>query len=193
MIDLNGGDFTSGSAIFNNGVAGTVKNVEINVEKRGNDVPETYPDYKVEVTDEAGGKINAGFYYFTPNPTADEEYNKKRETQEVSRVLHLAKAVMGADYKFPAVSSAREAFDVLFKLVADNAAGKKFNVFTTYGTISRPNKKGYMGLRYFNFIEPAGETTRFRVGPQDLMTRVEADAPTSEGSEQSTTKTESWV
>jgi len=194
MIDLNGNDFAGGNTIFNDGVAGTVRNVEIKVEKRGNDVPETYPDFKVEVTDANGGKINQGFYYFTPNPQSDADYNKKRETQEVSRVLHLAKAVMGSDYTFPAVNSAREAYDVLFKLVADNSAGKKFNVFTTYGTISRPNKKGFMGLRYFNFIEPSGESTRFRVGPQDLMSRVEADSPSTPAATASgTTSTESWV
>jgi hypothetical protein len=192
MIDLNGNDFGGSNAIFNNGVAGVTRDVEINVEKRGSDVPETYPDFKVEVIDDAGGKINAGFYYFKPNPQADTEYNKKRETQEVSRVLHLAKAVMGSDYIFPAVNSAKEAYDVLFKLVADNTASKKFTVFTTYGTIARPNKKGYMGLRYFNFIEPTGESTRFRVGPQDLMSRVEPDTTPTTG-DGSSAKTESWV
>jgi len=192
MIDLNGNDFAGGSAIFNNGDAGVVKNVEIKVEKRSADVPETYPDFRVDIFDSTGAKINAGFYYFKPNPTADDTYNKKREVQEVSRVVHLAKAVMGPDYKFPEVNSSREAFDVLFSLVTKNVEGKKFNVFTTYGTIARPNKKGYMGLRYFNFIEPAGDTTRFRVGPQDLMERVTADSPSTTPAS-GTTSTESWV
>jgi len=178
MIDLNGADFAgSNQAIFNDGEVGIVRNVSIGVEKRGPEVPETYPDYKLVVKDEKGAAINQGFYYFTPNENATSEHNDKRSTQELSRVVHLARAVMGADYVLPTVASLREAYDAIFKIVQDNAGTKLFNVFTTYGTINRPNKKGYMGLRYFNYIEPAGETTRFRVGAQDLMSRIEADAP----------------
>jgi len=190
MIDLNGEDFKGSGTIFNNGNAGAVEDVTITIEKREPSAPSTYPNYKLIVKDELGA-INQGFYYFSPNTNATAEHNAKRETQEVSRVLHLARAVMGADYKFPAVSSANEAYDTLFKLVQDNLTGKTFNVFVTYGTISRPNKKGYMGLRYFDFIEPSGESSKFRIKPQDLMTRVEPDAQaaTAGGAPATTPKT----
>lgn len=188
MIDLNGKDFEQQSvAIFNNGEAGLVQNVDVKVEKKDPSEPDNRPDFRLVVEDGVGS-INQGFYYFTPNPQDSTERQKTRETQEVSRVLHVARAVLGADYTFPSVSTAREAYDMLFKLIAENVGGKKFNVFVTYGTLNRPNKKGYMGLRYFDFIEPAGET-HFRTKPQDLMSRVEPDAPAVEGAP----KTESWI
>lgn len=190
MIDLNGEDFAGSTlAIFNDGEVGIVRNVSIEVEKRGTDIPENYPDYKLIIKDNKGAIINQGFYCFTPNTQATPEHNKKRGDQEISRVVHLARAVMGSDYVLPTVENFREAYDAIFKIVQDNAGSKLFNVFTTYGTINRPNKKGYMGLRYFNFIEPAGETTRFRVGPQDLMSRIEADAPGTPSETVATTKT----
>tara|TARA_R110000772_G_scaffold54130_1_gene123535 strand:- start:55593 stop:56177 length:585 start_codon:yes stop_codon:yes gene_type:complete len=194
MIDLNGKKF-EGTAIFNGGNAGVVNEVEISVEKKGADQPDTYPMYKLIVTDKGGAKVNQGFYYFTPNPDNDDAYNEKRETQEVSRVLHIARAVMGTEYAFPAVSTSKEAYDVLFKLVADNAGGKKFNVFVTYGTNSRPSK--YLGLRYFNFVETSveGTTSRFRVGAQDMMTRLTEDAVLSQDKEAPMSKTsdQSWI
>lgn len=194
MIDLNGSDFKSkGTTIFNNGVAGLVKNVEIKIERKEVSDLAGRPDYKLIVTDDNGGIVNQGFYYFTPNEQADAEYNTKRSNQEVSRVLHIARAVMGNDYDFPSVGSPKEAYDVLFKLVNDNVGSNKFNVFATFGTISRPNKKGYIGLRYFNFIEPATESSRFRTGAVDLMTRVEADAPSQGGLNGEATTKESWI
>tara|TARA_R110000822_G_scaffold302649_2_gene426973 strand:+ start:22886 stop:23479 length:594 start_codon:yes stop_codon:yes gene_type:complete len=175
MIDLNGKQF-EGTAIFNSGQAGLATNVTISVNKRQVDEPENYPDYKLAVKDSAGAEITQGFYYFTPNPDKDEDYNQKRSTQEVSRVLHLARAVMGADYAFPTnIGSVKEAYDVLFGLVNDNAEGKSFNVFVTYGTTFRPSK--YLGIRYFDYIEPADGPTRLRVKNADSMERISADAP----------------
>lgn len=192
MINLNGKEF-GGTIIFNGGNAGKVENVTISIEKKQPGEPDVYPDFKLVVEDAAGGKLNQGFYYFTPNPQNDAARNEQRETQEISRVLHIAKAVVGENYDFPAVQSAREAFDVLFKIAADNAAGKKFNVFATYGTVNRPNKKGYLGLRYFNFIEPAdANPSRLVAGRQDLMERVVEDAPQGQPST-ATQNTENWI
>lgn len=193
MIDLNGKDFaTPEVSIFNDGNAGLAKNVDVTLVKRQPGEPDTYPDFKVVYTDSMGS-VNQGFYYFTPNPQDSPDRQKTRETQEVSRVLHIARAVLGEDYSFPAVQSAKEAYDVLFNLIERNLAGKKFNVFVTYGTLNRPNKKGYLGVRYFNFIEPASvEKTRLKVGPQDLMERIDPDAPTTSDATVGTT-TESWT
>jgi len=195
MINLNGNEFAGTTAIFNNGEAGVAKNVEIKIEPRAASEPETYPDYKLIVTDSAGASINQGFYHYVNNDNQDAEYNSKRQNQEISRVLHIAKAVMGNDYTFPQVNSPREAVNMLFKLILENAPGKKFNVFVTYGTNIRPNKKGYIGLRYFNFIEPATENSRFRVSATDLMERPSADAPSTNTSLDSTPapKVESWT
>ena len=56
MFDLNEKKF-GGTVIFNNGQAGLVKNVEISVEKRQPGEPETYPNYKLVVSDDLG-KVN---------------------------------------------------------------------------------------------------------------------------------------
>lgn len=174
-IDLNGREF-EGTTIFNGGNAGLVKDVTITVTKRQVDEPENYPDYKLVVKDTSNAEVSQGFYYFTPNPQKDEAYNEKRATQEVSRVLHLARAVMGRDYNFPTdISTVKEAYDVLFSLVKDNAEGKKFNVFVTYGTTQRPSK--FLGLRYFDYIEIAGDSSRLVVKRADNMERVVADSP----------------
>lgn len=197
MINLNGKEF-EGTTIFNGGNAGLVHDVTIAVTKRQVDEPENYPDYKLTVKDATGAEVTQGFYYFTPNPEKPDEYNEKRATQEVSRILHVARAVMGKDYSFPEVNSIKEAYDTLFTLVKDNAGSKKFNVFVTYGTTMRPSK--YLGLRYFDFIEPAGETSTMRTKRADNMERVEADAPmtqdNSTGTEVKTSSTpadEPWA
>lgn len=180
MLDLNSKEFNTGSSIFNNGAAGKVDNNTISVEKKKVDEPETYPDYKLIVTDEAGNKLNQGFYYPTPNAQKTEEENKKRANTEVGRVLHIAKAVLGNDYEFPAVKTAKEAFDVLFKLIAQNAGDRRFSVFVTYGTKNYPSK--FLGLRYFTFIEPselpAGTGSRLKIAAADQMERLSEDAPT---------------
>lgn len=175
MFDLNGKEF-QGNTIFNGGVAGLVKNVEISIDKKEGEG--NTPDYKLVVTD-GSSSINSGFYYVTPNPAKSDEDNAKYSRQQVSRVLHVARAVLGKDYQFPAVSGAKEAYDVLFKLIADNCKGKKFNVYATYGTDNRPSK--YLGLRYFNFIEPAeNAVSTLRMGKTDLLEKLEEDAHTND-------------
>ena len=180
MLDLNGKDFAEKKiSIFNEGVAGKVENTTISVEKKKNTDPQTYPDYKLIVTDEFGQKINQGFYYPSENPQKTAEENKKRANMEISRVLHIARAVVGSKYEFPVVNSAREAFDMLFKVVNDNAGDMKFSVFVTYGQPNYPSK--YLGLRYFDFIEPAvlegGRRSTLVAKPSDLMERVNPDEP----------------
>lgn len=174
MIDLNGNEF-KGTTIFNGGNAGLAENVTISaIERKKVDDPGNYPDYKVIIKDPTGAEISQGFYYYTPSPDKSAQENAKRETQEVSRVLHIARAVMGADYQFPGVTTAKEAFDVLFKLIKENFTGKTFNVFVTYGTDFKPSK--YLGLRYFDFIESSEGTSRLRTKPADNMERLVEDS-----------------
>ena len=175
MFDLNGNDFQENS-IFNNGKAGLVRDVEILVEKK-NDGGNT-PDYKLIAKDNLG-TINVGFYYITPNPQKSQEDNEKFEKQQVSRVVHAARAVMGKDFAFPAVTSSKQAYDVLFDLISKNAPGKKFNIFTTYGTTQRPSK--YLSFRYFGFIESADvERTTLVTKNGDLLERPVEDKPSDD-------------
>lgn len=179
MLDLNSKEYNTGSSIFNNGAAGKVDNTTIAVAKRRDDEPNTYPDYKLNITDPAGNTLNQGFYYPKDNESKTAEENKKRANIEIGRVLHIAKAVVGEEYEFPPVKTAKEAFDMLFKLIAKNAGDKKFSVFVTYGTKNYVSK--YLGLRYFTFIEPtelaAGKTTRLTIAMADQMERIVEDAP----------------
>lgn len=177
MFDLNDNKQFGGVQIFNDGVAGLVKNVEVSVEKRGLDEPDTYPNYKLVITDESGASINAGFYYFTPNPNKDEESNRKSEISQVGRVLHIARAVMGKDYNFPTFQTSKEVYDELFKLIHANTNGKKFNVFVTYGNEYRPS--AYLSLRYFDFIQPANSEVLLKAKNGDIMERPTPDADAS--------------
>lgn len=174
MINLNDTQF-EGTRVFNDGKAGLVTDVTIEVEKKQPSDLETSPDYRLIVEDQHGGRINRGFWYFKPLADADAKKNGERQTQEISRLVHLARAVMGADYELPAVNSVKEAYDVVFTMVRDNAGSKKFNVFTTYGSVNKPSK--YLELRYFDFIESAvkEEDTKFSARNTDLLTRVIPD------------------
>ena len=171
MFDLNASEF-QGSSIFNGGRAGIVKNVELIIEKKSDE--SNNPDYKV-IAKDALGSVNAGFYYPTNNENKTAAENEKWAKMQVSRVVHIAKAVMGAGYQFPAVSGAKQAYDVLFKLIADNSKGKKFNVYVTYGTTDKPSK--YLGFRFFGFVEPAeNEQTTLVPNAKDLLERVVEDS-----------------
>lgn len=172
MFDLNDeSEFTGGVAILNGGNAGLVKNIDLAVERK-EDPSTNKPDFQLVATD-AQGSVKEGFYYPTPNPQKTQEENDKYAKMQVGRVLHAAKAVMGNDYQFPAVNNAKEAFDTLFPLIEANTKGKKFNVFTTYGNKNRPSQ--YLGLRFFDFIEPATEDSKLFVKNTDMMERLTAD------------------
>lgn len=180
-FDLNGSEFKSQSvAIFNNGVAGKVENVNISVEKKRADEADNAPDFKIFFTNETGS-VNMGLYY----PT-DQSTDSQAKTL-VSKALAIARAVLGEDHVFEAVATAKEAIDLCMKLVAKNAEGAKVNVFVTYGSISKP--KSFLGVyKTFDFIEKTGTTpsklrvTRNKNKPEydDLMERLEADAPKAE-------------
>jgi hypothetical protein len=171
MFDLNGNEFQENS-IFNGGNAGLVKNIDISIEKK-TDSGNT-PDYKL-VAKDAGGTVNVGFYYITPNPQKTEEENAKWEKLNVSRVVHIARAVMGKDYTFPSVTSAKQAYDVLFDLISKNCINKKFNVYVTYGTTNKPSK--YLGFRFFSFIESSdNESSTLLHKAGDLLERPTEDS-----------------
>ncbi len=178
MFDLNGKDFKE-TTIFNNGAAGVAKNVTISVDVRKPGEPETNSPYKLIVKDNDGGLLTGWFNYPTKRDGQTEEQVKVAAKREISRVLHIARAVVGPTYKYPdtAGMTPKSIVDILFKIIGDNAGDSKFNVFVTYGTKDYPSKKGYLNLRYFNFIERASEdgSTKLREGANDLMIRVVAD------------------
>lgn len=159
-------------SVFNNGVAGKVENVSIDIEKRRADEPDSYPPYKLVVTDGSGATpLNQGFYF-------DESDDEKRQTMTIQRIKSIAKAVVPADFVYPTVNSYTEAVNSLFKIIKDNAPGKKVNVFTTYGYVGQQKAAKYLGLRMFNFIESPDEAySRLKPSATDIMERPIADEP----------------
>lgn len=171
-FDLNDSKYEGGSSVFNNGVAGKIENVEVTVEKRKADEPDTYPPYKLVVNDGSGAApLTLGFY--------TEESDEKRQDMNIQRVKSIAKAVVPKDFVYPSVSSYTEAMNSLFKIIKDNSEGKKVNVFASYGYAGKPSK--YLGLRFFNFIESVDETySRLKATPNDVMIRPVEDAPVAD-------------
>lgn len=199
MFDLNGEEFKSQSTlIFNNGEAGKVENVSISVEKKSPEMADNAPEYKVIFTDDSKASINMGIYYPTKNDMYDDAKNESLAKLNVGRVLSIAKAVLGNDYVFPSVTTAKEAVDTLMTLTDKNCESKKVNVFATYGSVSKP--KSYLGIyKNFDFIESAGSNpSRLRVtkkGNQydDMMERVLEDAPTTNNNESQQSVKQSWI
>lgn len=172
MIDLNGVDFAEKVIkVFNNGVGGKVDNVTIKVEKKSLDGHVNAPDYNVVFTDSEGASASAGFYY------------EGNEQILISRALHVGRAVLGAEYKFPPAENTKDALNKIMKLIKDNSEGKLFNTFCTYGNANyKPSQ--YLNIRFFDFIEPADtENTRLRVKNGDLLEKVAQDAPTTKVSD----------
>lgn len=175
MFNLNDKSFDGGVAIFNGGIAGKVNNVSFNVERKKSTDIDTAPDYKVIYKDETGSMINQGFYYHKDNAMNSEQKNKDNEGYLVGRVLSIAKAILPKDFIFEQFNTSKEAIDYLFKLISDNCQGKTVNIFTTYGTVTKPSQ--YLGLRYFNFIEAVDtQVSRLVKNNTDQMERIVPDS-----------------
>lgn len=193
MFNLNDSNFGGGVTIFNNGNAGKVENVKMNVVKKLATDPDNAPDYKLIFKDVAGSEINVGFYYHKDNPNFDEKRNKDLETWTVSRALSAARSVVPSDFVFPEVSNSKEALDTLFKIVKDNAENNNVNVYVTYGTSTKPSQ--YLQLRYFNFVENMNtpqNLSKLKPSPADLMERITPDQTISESAVTPNTLNSGW-
>lgn len=168
MFDLNKKE--AGSPVFNNGVAGKALGVSVTVEKRKVDEPDSYPDYKLIVSDESGGmSINQGFYI-------NSEDDEKRQQMTYQRVKSIAEAVVADDFVYPEVNGYIDAMNTLFKVIKENADNKKVDVFVSYGYAAKPSK--YLGLRMFNFIQKQDASfDRLKPSNTDILERPEADSP----------------
>ena len=191
MMDLNGNDYAQQTTkVFNQGAAGKVDNVKIKeiVKRQVDDAPNS-PDFKVVFEDQDGANLSWSIYYFEPKEGAPAEQVERSQKFYLQRIVALVRAIMGADYVFPQVKDAKDAVNKLLKVVATTIKKeeKLVNLFVTYGTVGYPNKRGYLGLRFFDFIEPAdtpkGSSRLFvkvnKTNPNqsDLMERVVEDLP----------------
>lgn len=172
MLNLNDdSQFQNEGGIFNGGVAGEVKGVSIKeVHKKTSEDKTNSPDYKVVFTDGAGD-VNVGFYYKPSNYKDDEDLARKQGFT-IGRVREIAKALLD-DEKFPEVSTAEEAIDVMMKFIDAKKDKKKVNVFVTYGNKNRASK--YLQLRFFNFVQPEGSEVPLLARPDDLLEQITPD------------------
>lgn len=171
-----------GSAVFNNGIAGRVENVKVEVTKRKADDAENAPNYKLVFTDTNGLQVNQGFYYHKDNDMYDSTKNEANAGYLVGRILSAAKTIVPEGFAFPDVEGkdVNEIVDILFTIIRENSEGKIVNIFVTYGTKNKPSS--FLGVRFFDFIErPGTASSRLREKGNDLMERLVEDAPKSSG------------
>ncbi len=176
-FDLNERGNENRTAIFNNGIAGKVENVRIEVSKKGSADADNVPDYRLTITDDTGAQINQGFYYHKDNDMRTDEQNEKNAGYLIDRILSAARAVVPNEFKFPAAENANEAVDMLFAIIREHSKDKRVNVYATYGTKDKPSK--FLGLRFFDFIERVNFEGYSRLNPRgnDQMERLVEDAP----------------
>jgi len=179
-----------GITVFNNGVAGKVENVSITVEKRRADEPDSYPTYKLIVDDGSGSTpLNQGFYI-------NESDDENRQNMTFQRVKSIADSVVAEDFVYPEVNGYMDAMSTLFKVIKENADGKKVSVFTTYGYVDKdriPHPSKYLGLRMFDFIQGPNTTyDKMKAKPADILERPVADAPNTESESPKVATEEIW-
>lgn len=184
-FNLNDNSLVSGGIkVFNNGIAGVVKNVKLSVTKKTPEEQEMSPDYKVIITDDDGAFINQGFYYHKEDSNKSSEQNDKNAGYLVGRIQSVSNSVVPAGFIYPEVSNknANEIVDILFKIINDNCEGKTVNVLATYGRKVNPSQ--YLGLRFFDFIESGDAVnSKLKVKGDDMIERMVADESSSKSEE----------
>ena len=165
--------------IFNNGEAGKVNNVTIEVKKKGVDYQDegkNKPDYQLIFTDEAGASTNEGIYYLNPQ-THNAQFGTfdKAVEKQWNKMATIVSAA-GGDPEIQA-SNPTEMLDKMALLIKNNVAGKSFNVFANYGTKQSPKK--YVQIRsWVPFIETSGTeeaNSKLKASNLDQMERLVQD------------------
>ena len=182
-----------GVTIFNNGDAGRVVGVTVEVKKKGVDYQDegkNKPDYQTVYTDASGASTNEGFYYLNEKTHNSQygDFNKAVEKQwnKFATVINAA----GGDPTIQAATST-EMLDKMAMLTKTAVTGKSFNVFTNYGTKQNPKK--YLQVRsWVPFIESSDISeadSKLKASNLDQIERIElpnagstsAQAPAGEG------------
>jgi hypothetical protein len=184
-----------GATIFNNGVAGRVENVTVEVKKKGVDYQDegkNKPDYQVTYTDTNGASTNEGFYYLNEK-THNAQYGDFAKAVE-KQWNKFANIILAADQD-PTLNEPKDSKEVLDQvaiLTKKAVEGKIFNVFSNYGTKQNPKK--YLQIRsWVPFIEASNTVdtdSKLKAGNLDQIERIEI--PVS-GSVSTTSVTEGWV
>ena len=112
--------------VFNNGVAGVVKNCTVRVERRKATDSDSAPKYKIIVIDSETAEVNKGYFN-----NFDKSSDKAKEffVKEMKHLAHLF------DFALPAsVDSYDALLDETMKGCFNNTEGKLVNVAVSYGT-----------------------------------------------------------
>ena len=188
MINLNEVKVNGKNPVFNDGNAGEVI-VKITVGKKKVTDNPNKPDWSITFSDKDGRSINEGFYYLDETKYSSTEKFNNHLKYEAARLKHLVTALFG-EMNFPAFNTTKEMLDwCMTMLLKQNNAQVKIGA--TYGTVKRPNNKGYIGLKSsFPFICSVDEHIGF--SKNDLMERPTPTDATSDDSKDDSTKDLPW-
>lgn len=174
-IKLNDAQYeTKQVKIFNGGVAGAVHDCKIRFEKKTATDKEKAPDYKLIMTDSAGGEINKAFYYL------DDNASEGRQTFFVKEMKHLAN-LFGVTLPNE-IDSYKQLLDLTMKGCKDTCENSVLAVFVSYGTANYP--KDFLQINSaFDIVQNAVEPY---LDPKAIMKRPE---PTKE----EVAATQEWI
>ena len=175
----------NGVAIFNNGDAGKVLGVTVEVKKKGADYQDegkNKPDYQVVYTDSTGASTNEGFYYLNPTTHNAQFGTFEKAVEKQWNKLASIITSAGGDPTIQA-NTPNEMLDKMASLVKAAVPGKSFNVLTNYGTKQSPKK--YLQVRsWVPFIEAADTSeaeSKLKLGNLDQDVRLDPTGGTTGG------------
>jgi len=137
------------SKIINNGKAGLVKNVSLEMSRKTDEHDKSFPDFKIIFSENNGANIDIGIYYFKDKDFETEKQRNNRMNRYLSRLMHIARAVMGVDFSpSEEFTNVKDATDFCINIIEENSSNKFFDIFITFGTVNYPSKKGFLEVRY---------------------------------------------
>lgn len=135
--------------VINNGNAGEVKGVTLEVMRKTEEHNKYFPDFKLIFSEENGANIDIGLYYFQDKDYETQKERNSRRNRYLFRLMHIVKAVKGNDFSpTQEFKSMEEAVDFCINTIEENSSGKLFDIFITFGTDKYPSKKGFLEVRY---------------------------------------------
>jgi len=144
-IDLNAKEF-DGNVIFNDGVAGIVENVTIQVGKKELTDGENYPDYKLKFVAPNNASVDKGFYHLDENA----ENFEKRLKGLGSELKHIWGNLIGPEAVIPEFDTHKEMLNVMFSKFREAIAASPddlYRVTVNYGNLMYPQQ--YLRVQMF--------------------------------------------
>jgi len=144
-IDLNSKEF-DGTLIFNDGVAGVVENVRVEVSKKDVGAADNLPEYRLRFINESGAGIDKAFFYLDETT---ENFDRRLKGLG-SELKHIWGTLIGPETKIPGFNTHKEMLDGMLKAfreaLADNL-DELYRVTVDYGTVDYPQQ--YMRVQTF--------------------------------------------